>query len=265
MRTPRTISKRAAKVAVAGSLTALAVMYSAQHRAMAITPGGSSGIAGYQGFDGCQGTAQPTVSQMLAFWNGTPYWEFYLYIGGSYALCGPGGVNASWVDQVTNQGWALVPLWVGPQAPCGVGGISYDTNTANSQGKTEADSAVSAAQSLGFAAGSIIYYDMEQYDTTNSGCVAAVNAFVNGWDYELNHGGWTPGVYSSGAAVSHYWTYDERHHQFTGSHNETWNGVTLNIDNDCANGRVAATSVDDSDAGVQEGGSNDPVEDPHCN
>jgi hypothetical protein len=34
------------------------------------------------------------------------------------------------------------------------------------------------------------------------------------------------------------WTNRQRHKQYRGDHNETWNGVTLSVDNDCSNGPV---------------------------
>ena len=39
------------------------------------------------------------------------------------------------------------------------------------------------------------------------------------------------------------WTNHQRIKQYRGDHNETWNGVTLNIDSNCANGPVAPTGL----------------------
>ncbi len=38
-----------------------------------------------------------------------------------------------------------------------------------------------------------------------------------------------------------YWIYGQRHKQYNGSHNETWNGVTLNVDNNSSYGPVYTT------------------------
>jgi hypothetical protein len=37
------------------------------------------------------------------------------------------------------------------------------------------------------------------------------------------------------------WVNHQRLKQYKGDHNETWGGVTLNIDSNCANGTVAPT------------------------
>jgi hypothetical protein len=34
------------------------------------------------------------------------------------------------------------------------------------------------------------------------------------------------------------WIYNQRHKQYRGGHNETYNGVTVSVDNDCSNGPV---------------------------
>jgi len=39
------------------------------------------------------------------------------------------------------------------------------------------------------------------------------------------------------------WASHQRLKQYIGGHNETWGGVTMNIDTDCANGPVAPTGV----------------------
>lgn len=235
---------------------------------------------------------------MQAFWTGSPYYNFYVYIGGSQAVCGPGGVTASWVDQVTNIGYSLFPVWVGPQAPCSGGGISYDTSVAYSQGQAEANSAANAAEALGFDPGVPIADDIEGYDTGNASCVAAVDSFVSGWAFQIGHGFWDflPSIYGStcGSAVQNWsslstnpqyvwiadygtadsvwnkgclsnvpWSYDQRHAQFQGTHQQSYNGVTLSIDSDCANGPVTPSPSTGAEVDTETAG-NDPVEDPSC-
>jgi hypothetical protein len=34
------------------------------------------------------------------------------------------------------------------------------------------------------------------------------------------------------------WVHNQRHKQYRGGHNETWNGVTVQVDSDCSNGPV---------------------------
>jgi hypothetical protein len=54
-----------------------------------------------------------------------------------------------------------------------------------------------------------------------------------------------PAAWGSGQSTSSipcvastHWTHNQRHKQYAGGHNETYGGVTINIDNDCANGPV---------------------------
>lgn len=264
--------------------------------AAAVVPGASQGISVAQGFDGCQGNGQPTVSQMQAFWTGTPYYNFYVYIGGSQATCGPANVTASWVNQVTNIGYSLLPVWVGPQAPCSGGSISYYTNTAYSQGTTEANATVHAAEALGFDPGTPIAYDLKGYNTQNSSCVAAVNAFLSGWNFQIGRGFWgyLPDNYGSSCGsniqswahlstnpsavwIADYngvdsvwnkscldnvsWSSDQRHAQYAGTHYQTYNNITLSIDSDCANGPVTPSPIFGAESDAE---GNDPIEDASC-
>ena len=65
-------------------------------------------------FDTC---AAPSVASMSA-WRKSPYAAVGIYIGGSMRACGDGNLSASWVSTVTSQGWGLIPIYVGLQAPC---------------------------------------------------------------------------------------------------------------------------------------------------
>src|SRR5258708_23691519 len=73
---------------------------------------GGSVSGGYRGLDTCQ---DPTVSQMQAFWNSTPYWNWYVYIGGSTMSCSQPNLSTSWIQTVTGNVpnptmyWDLVP------------------------------------------------------------------------------------------------------------------------------------------------------------
>jgi photosystem II stability/assembly factor-like uncharacterized protein len=223
-----------------------------------------------EGFDQC---AAGTVSQMQAWWTNTPWSYANIYIGGSNMGCSQNNLNAGWVSSIFAQGWTgLIPTWVGLQAPdsscTSCGEMSSDTATATQQGIDEADSATSAANALGLTPPTIIYYDMEQYGDSPS---AAVQAFVEGWVTELHANGNQAGVYGSGAnaaadwavianppdavwiadwngSTSVYglydlpddlWSNNQRLHQYEGGHDETWGGVTFNIDSDSADGPIA--------------------------
>jgi hypothetical protein len=224
------------------------------------------------GFDQC---SAGTVSQMQTWWKASPYSDANIYIGGSNRGCSQPTLNSSWVTSIFHQGWHIIPTWVGPQAPCAgfARSISTNTTTAFNEGVSEATSAVSAADALGLS-GSIVYYDMEHYDNTNSSCQAAVDSFISGWSHKLRSSGFRAGVYGSPfdmaagwATVANVpddvwiadwngsksttgiaplsnslWVHCHRLHQYQGGHNETWGGITFNIDNDSENGQVAAPS-----------------------
>lgn len=222
-----------------------------------------------KGFDKC---AIGTVSQMQAWWTNTPWSYANVYIGGANRGCSQAGLTSSWVQSVFSQGWRLVPTWVGLQAPgsscSNCSKMSTNTTTARQQGINEANAAADAVAALGFPAPTIIYLDIERYDPTSH---PAVKAFVDAWVERLGQRGHQAGVYGAGinaasdwAPIAHppqavwianfnnidgvfglsglpdsLWATHQRIHQFQGPHNETWGGVTFNIDSDRADGPVA--------------------------
>ncbi len=161
--------------------------------------------------------------------------------------------------------------------------LSYDPAVAEQQGRGEADIAVTAAINLGLTAGSILYYDMESYsETVNTpGCRVATTAFLKGWTDRIKELNYKSGVYGSPTnavndwigipepsrmeavwlarwdLVMSVWTYNspspvvptnvwanhQRIKQWQNPHNETWGGVTFNIDGDIADGPVAGLTV----------------------
>jgi peptidoglycan hydrolase-like protein with peptidoglycan-binding domain len=220
-----------------------------------------------KGFDAC---TAPSSGQMQA-WLSSPYRAVGIYIGGVSRACSQPNLTASWVSAQVAAGWHLIPIHVGLQAPCtGFSNrISTDPTTAASQGRSAADDAVSKAQALGIPQGSVLYNDMEGYDSTDATCRTAVLSFLSGWTQRLHEQFYASGVYSSissgirdlasvygstsrarpdhvwfawwnGVAdtnggsyfASRYWVNHERLHQYKGGHNETWGGSTINIDND---------------------------------
>lgn len=122
--------------------------------------------------------------------------------------------------------------------------------------------------------GAIIYYDLESYDYRISTCRSAAKSFIAGWVAQLHARGNQAGVYGSGctSVLSDFatnpqvpdavwiasWNYDQfssdasvwdvgclsnnlwsnhqRLRQYAGGHNETWGGVTFNIDSDVVDG-----------------------------
>ncbi|MCG3206880.1 MAG: hypothetical protein FOGNACKC_00479 [Anaerolineae bacterium] len=235
-----------------------------------------------QGFDTC---AAPTTGQLAAWQAASPYQYLGIYLGGDnhYTPCRTYNQTyqtAAWFSAARQQGWRFIPIWVGPQAPCTGYNVrlSQDATTARSQGIAEAQRALQAAAQLGLTAGqkSIIYFDMEYYDTRLTACHNAVNAFLEGWVSELQNNGHQAGIYGSVYAAEGWYTlkhvpdsvwlpwyirssYDpavtvdtlnqqwvtasywgnHRLFQYGGSHTESWGGVPLNIDNNAARGLVA--------------------------
>jgi Rv2525c-like, glycoside hydrolase-like domain len=225
------------------------------------------------GFDAC---TAPSVATMTA-WLNSPYRVAGTYLGGDNWACAYGNFTTSWVSQVAAEGWRFVPIWVGPQAPCSTipGAVLIDPSQAAAEGEAQAASAVSTAASFGYGTGTPVYFDMEGYNTSVSGCSQAVLNFLQGWTQGLHAAGYTSGVYSSAASgiadlASQYgqsgytapddiwiadwtgdpvlsdpyvpsgdWSMHQRLHQYYGGHNETWGGATVNVDDDVADGAVA--------------------------
>jgi hypothetical protein len=245
------------------------------HRALdarAARPGAHSAQAVYTGlgFDAC---SAPSPQAMTA-WGSSPYRAIGIYIGGVNAACSQPNLSSTWVGNESAAGWHMIPTYVGLQAPtnsCGCAGI--DPSQASAQGTAAAQDAVSAAQTLGLGPDTPIYDDMEGYGrgTTNS---SAVLAYLSGWTTQLHADGYLSGVYSSANSgitdlVSQYgtsypepddiwiadwngqqttddpavpstdWQNHQRLHQYRGGHNETYGGVTINVDNNYLDGATA--------------------------
>jgi hypothetical protein len=187
----------------------------------AVTSAFISGTTISQGeaFDQCGAS---TPHNMQIWWTASPYIATGIYIGGTNRTCNPQPFdgNAEWITQVTTQGWGLMPLWVGKQAPVLANGTNCsvcrnkahgpcddmdpDPTTAAQQGSIEADNAASAALALGLRQ-SVIYYDMEEY-VSNASCSPAVRKFINAWTRELHTYGFTAGVYGEPSNAAADWT-----------------------------------------------------------
>jgi Rv2525c-like, glycoside hydrolase-like domain len=225
-----------------------------------VQPGVYTGLA----FDACAAPSQGTMDA----WLGSPFRGIGVYIGGIHRACAQPNLTSSWVATQTGNGWRLIPTYVGLQAPCTSfqHRVDLDVAVARKQGRDAAVDAMSAAGALGLAAGTVIYNDMEQYNVEDGPCSAAVMAFLSGWTDQLREGGYKSGVYSSGSAgitdlvrnhgnqahsmPDHVWFAwwngvadadggrylpadkwaGARIHQFLGGHDETHNGVLINID-----------------------------------
>ncbi|WP_326563960.1 glycoside hydrolase domain-containing protein [Micromonospora peucetia] len=218
-----------------------------------------------KGFDTC---TAPSQSAMNAWRTSSPYRAVGIYISGASRTCAQPNLTPTWVTNQTANGWRLIPIELGYQAPCGTRApkMSADPGTARSQGRTAATSAANAATALGIGAGSTIYNDIEQYPTTTA-CRAAVLSFLSGWVEQLHTRGYLAGMYSSGSSgirdvcleynnpsyirldqiwiawwngvadtdagsycSDAYYANHQRLHQYAGDVTETWGGVTMKID-----------------------------------
>lgn len=222
-----------------------------------------------EGFDAC---AAPSQGAMDAWQANSPYGAVNIYFGGAQRACAQPNLTPEWVRAQADAGWNLIPTYVGSQAPCNdyENEMPSDPAAARAQGAAEGDDAVVQAQALNLPAGSVLYNDMEGYDSSNTGCRDAVLSFLAGWTEKLHELGYFSGVYSSGGSgvkdlsnnydnpdyprPDHIWFawWNDAHdtnagsyiadgqwedppariHQYSGGHNETHGGVTINIDGD---------------------------------
>ncbi|MGD9961599.1 glycoside hydrolase domain-containing protein [Nocardioides sp.] len=138
---------------------------------------------------------------------------------------------------------------------------------ARRQAITQANQSVADAAALGIGKGSALWYDLEGFDATKTACRESALRFLSAWTGRVHALGYLSGVYSSAgsgiqvldraraAGVNYYypdylwiarwdgvantrtsyisdvgWNPHRRIKQYQGGHNETWGGVTINID-----------------------------------
>jgi hypothetical protein len=226
------------------------------------------------GFDTC---AAPSRRAMTA-WASSPYRALGVYVGGINRACSQPNLTAEWVVEQINAGWRLMPLYVGLQSPTSDCGSCAELGgrAAASQGAAAAEDAVERSQEVGIGPGSPIYFDMESY-TPGSTASSATLSFLAAWTARLHALGYLSGVYSSSASgiadlASRYgsgylepddlwianwdgrsstsdpvvpaeaWSDHQRLKQYRGGHDETYAGVTINIDNDYVEGATVGTA-----------------------
>ncbi len=252
----------------------------ASNSVFALPPNGTTRVSLNRGFDKCTAA---TVAQMQTWWNNSPFYDVNIYLSGRNRGCSQPQLTAAWVNTVTAQGWGLIPTVVGYQSPCSVSTTSAkhssDPATAETQGRGEADIAITDANNLGLTQGTVLYYDMERYDDLSGtgACSTPTKAFLKGWTDRLKELGYQSGVYGSpfnadgdwknmpaasqpdivwlarwnnimsvwGVAplADTFWTNHQRIHQWLGPRDETWGGVTFNIDNNISDSPVAGLAI----------------------
>ncbi len=180
--------------------------------------------------------------------------------------------NPTWLNAVVGQGWKVIPTYVGLQAPCTGFNMRMAPDQAAAQGAASAEHAISVAQAAGIGPGAPIYFDLEAYANTDASCVHAVQEFIGAWTTRLHQLGYKSGLYGSllSGIMDEYrayqlgyppvdalwiaawndtqniygfpglpdtvWSGHQRMHQYSGGHNETYGGVTLNIDANVVDG-----------------------------
>jgi hypothetical protein len=224
-------------------------------------------------FDTCE---TPSVREMAAWYGTSPYKGVGIYIGGASRACSnPELDNPAWVNAVTAQGWRLLPIYVGPQAPCTRFTAQMSATDSLADGVAAADDAVAHAKAAGLRIGSPIYVDVEAYNGDDA-CSDAVRAYLRGWTAELHKLGYFSGLYGNfNSAIAaettavyrkeppvdgiwyawwidspqltgvpglpdDYWNLHQRVHQWAGDHKETWGGVTIEIDSNLVDGLTAS-------------------------
>jgi hypothetical protein len=231
------------------------------------------------GFDACTAPAR----RSMRAWESSPYRAIGVYIGGLNRGCSQPNLTAGWVAEQIAAGWHLIPTYVGLQAPTSscTSCATLSPGSAALQGAAAADDAVADARAIGIGPGSPIYNDMESYTRTAS-ATSATLAFLAAWTNRLHALGYDSGVYSSSASgirdlasrlgslypqpddiwtanwngqrntadpyvPASAWSLHQRIHQYRGGHDETWGGVTINIDNNYVEGATAGSSTPSPD------------------
>jgi hypothetical protein len=267
---PRVETPRLVQLTIAAALLCVATVASP---AEAATP--RPHVVSVPGFDTCDA---PSVGAMQAWHRDSPYRAVGVYIGGGDRACPAGNLTPGWVGAVSAQGWSLIPIYVGLQAPCATQKKLHKIAPALAarQGTAEADDAANQASGYGILRGSPVYFDLEAFRQTDAGCVNAVMAYLNAWTRELHARGFYSGIYGSADAgmasladavetqssfaapdavwIAHWdrqlrtadgsvpdslWSRHQRIKQFQGGHVEKHGGVAINIDGDFLDGPVA--------------------------
>jgi Domain of unknown function (DUF1906) len=273
------VSHRASRHAAAGALARPRTAHAS--RAPATASVGGSVFTGL-GFDTCSAPS----SKAMAAWAESPFRGVGIYIGGENSACSQPNLSASWVSAQTTAGWHLIPTYVGLQAPTSSCSscAKLTAVAAGTQGSAAAEDAVAESTAIGIGAGSPIYFDMESYSPTTS-ATKAVLTFLEAWTNKLHELGYTSGVYSSSGSgivdlavqvgttyalpddlwIANWnnaqdtsdsvvpetaWANHQRIHQFRGGHDDTYGGVTINVDSDYVDGAtvgVGTPAVGESD------------------
>jgi uncharacterized protein YraI len=260
-------------------LVGLATPTAAEPETPVVYPSGSTATrTDSLGFDTC---AAPSLTALKAWRGASSYRTVNIYFGGNNRGCAQPNLTKAWVRDAAAMGWSLLPTYYGYQPYCMFGSKPnrYTATTATSRGTSDATDAVAKAKALGLLSGSALYADVEHYDRTISSCRTAVLRYVSAWTKTVHAAGYLAGVYvhqDSGlrdlsaaynsttyarpdavwmarwdgvrsltnwpTAPNSQWAVYQRAKQYRGDHNETWGGVTINIDSDILKAPVASVA-----------------------
>lgn len=275
----RTVRAALGLVVASAALLAGSAVPTATAEIDATGPAASSmTIARGLGFDTC---TAPSITALRAWWGTSPYETVNIYFGGLNRGCGQPNLTPAWVRDATAMGWGLLPTYMGHQPICMLGNKEHRFTEANATaiGASDARDAIAQATALGLLTGSALYADVEHYDRSDASCVTAVRLYVSAWTTTLHQAGYLAGVYvhqNSGlpdlsavydspayarpdavwiarwdgnpaltgwpTAPDHHWADHQRAKQYQGDHDETWGGVTINIDSDSLDAPIATVA-----------------------
>jgi hypothetical protein len=220
---------------------------------------GSSTSGAGTSFYGIDLSPYPGDNAMQAWWNDSPFNYAGFYLGPA-----PDHPDASFMDKrqvLLNQGWGLLPVYVGHQAGCRY----LNTQT----GAGDGDDAAGLMAGAGFSRGTVVFLDIE----TAHPLTAEYLSYVSGWVEEIQNQGFSAGVYCNTANasqlesalsgniqfwVAHYTGYDlpsstpspadsgvsfASSWQFVGDAEMTYGGFPLDVDFDTSTYTDPATEA----------------------
>jgi len=237
----------------------------------------SSGISQHLGFETRR---VPSMADMQTWWDSSPYYEVGVYTPGSPNRGHDVNLTSDWVEAVTAQGWGIIPIWFGLQAPCARAHFrstfSATPNEATQQGIEQATEAYTSVTAIGLD-GTIIYVDLEDFN--HSTCGVAAQAYLSGFVQQMHTQGGSVGVYGgqynatqdfqfaspmpddvwiarkdghvtvwglghglSPALPDTLWPAKQRIHQYWIDQDETWRGTTIHVDSDIVDATIVPSS-----------------------
>ncbi len=175
--------------------------------AQAASPRHPGDFTGYA-FDTCDA---PSQRKMNDWRRASKYAGVGIYIAGMNRACkAQPHLTRRWVATQERKGWRLLPLVVGRQASCAPDGLYTGRRIsprpadgfakARTQGRNAAKGAVRAARRLGISRRSVLWFDLEHFDTGRKRCRRSALAFTSGWTTGLHTRGYRSGFYSSASS-----------------------------------------------------------------